>query len=92
VEKLSIYPRRSDVFDRLVHEGHAEYGDLKIASKPFATTEGNPGVVIAWTARVDGEDAHVQAVTTLSALKAAVDALVAAHAQDSAQAGPAGEG
>ena len=53
-------------FDRLVHTGLPECGDLMIAVKERATVEGNPGVVIAFTVTLpDGTRKPVQAVTTL---------------------------
>lgn len=53
-------------FDRLVHSGLPEGGDLTIAVKERATKEGRAGVVVAFSVRLpDGSIGHAQAVTTL---------------------------
>lgn len=63
-----------DEFDELVHGGCPEMGDLKFVFKDDATTSGNPAVVIAFTAVVDGKPAKVQAVTTLNVFLSAARA------------------
>ena len=56
-------------FDELVHGGVPECGDLQFVFKDSATTAGNPGAVIAFTAMVDGKPVKVQAVVTARILQ-----------------------
>jgi len=82
MEGIKLNPNNSGAFDAAVHSGVPECGDLAIASKPYATTGGNPAVVISFTVNVDGKPVKVQAVTTLKLLGSAVDGLRAAHLAD----------
>lgn len=66
-------------FDRIVHTGLPENGDLKIALKRRGTVEGRPMVAFGFTVTLpDGTTRPVQAVTTLRLLASSVDALRAA--------------
>lgn len=82
MESARILLRQSELFDELVRNGAPEGGDLTLASKPYATREGSPAVVIAFTAQVDGRPVLVQCVTTLKVLQTAVAAFTAAHEND----------
>lgn len=59
------------VFDELLHRSGAamDTGDLLIVTKDSGTTVGNPIVVIAFTAVIDGKPHLVQTVTTVKLLK-----------------------
>lgn len=60
-------------FDKFVHGGLSEAGDLTIAAKEKATEGGQPAVVITFGVSLDGAPERAQAVTTLRAfLSAAV--------------------
>lgn len=74
MESIHIHLRDAD-FDRLVHTGVPEAGDLAFAVKRHATTAGEPGFVVAFHALVDGRHVPVQAVTTLRAFLSAAGAL-----------------
>lgn len=70
-------------FDRLVHTGLPECGDLTIATKDGAMESGAPGVVIAFTVQLpSGDLAPVQAVTSLKALRAALRILDARYVKE----------
>lgn len=57
----------ADEFDKAVHEGLPECGDLAVYIKPNATVRGNPMVVVTFTVQLpDGTKARVQATTTLA--------------------------
>lgn len=55
----------AEIYDRLVHGGAPEGGDLRIAYKAGAMQSGRGGVCIAFTALVDGKPVLVQAVTSV---------------------------
>ena len=82
MERLDIFPNSEADFDRLVHESAPDHGDAKIASKARATKGGKPGVVIAFTADVNGKPVPVQTVVTLDLLEGAVRILRGVHAGD----------
>ena len=75
-----VFPGCDADFDRLVHDGTLpDSGDLQVASKNHAPRDGNAAVVLAFTVELeDGSPQRVQTVTTLAALKLAVDCCVAA--------------
>lgn len=66
-------------YDELVHGSAAQASLMTIASKPLATRDGNPGIVVAFMALVDGRPVRVQAATTLRIFVAAARALAVAH-------------
>ena len=71
-------------FDELVHNGLPEGLDIEIASKAGATANSEPAVVMSFSVQLpDNSIARAQAVTTLKALKAGVDTLVAYHEHES---------
>lgn len=51
-------------YDRLVHTGLPEYGDVTIAVKKRATMSDKAGVVIAFSVYIDGKKVAVQAAIT----------------------------
>lgn len=83
MEGISLHPNNPEKFDSLVHCGAMERGDLSIASKAGATVDGAAGVVISFTAMVDGAPVLVQATTTLKLFNMAAKAMCAAHGEPS---------
>lgn len=65
----------ADRFDEVVHESLSEGGDLEIVVKPGATRAGRPAVAVTFTVGVRGKTRRAQAVTTLRALKSAVESI-----------------
>lgn len=63
-------------FDKAVHGGLPEAGDLKFIHKPYATTGGKGAVCVTFTVQLpSGELATAQAVTTVNNLIAVGDAM-----------------
>lgn len=62
-------------FDTVLEDGLSESGDLELAVKPDATKGGNPAVCITFTVATGVGFKRAQAVTTLRALKAAVNSI-----------------
>lgn len=56
------------LFDEIVHNSPPEAGDLSITFKPQATSGGNGGVVISFSALINDVPTRVQAVTTANNL------------------------
>lgn len=55
----------ADAFDRIVHRGLPEGGDLEVAVKAGATVNGKAAVAIGFSVQLpDGSKAYAQVVTT----------------------------
>lgn len=55
-------------FDKLVHSGLAEHGDMTFAFKDDALVSGDPGFVVSFTVNVGRTPHRVQAVNTVKNL------------------------
>lgn len=79
MESVRIVLDDPEEYDRILRSGVPEAGDLVICSKSDVTHGGSPGVVIGFTASVDGKPVKVQAVTTLKLFLGAARAFRARH-------------
>lgn len=79
MENFTVVLNNAEEYDKAVHSGHPERGDLKIISKADCTGRGNPGVCITFTAVIDGREVQVQAATTAQLLVTAARAILNAH-------------
>lgn len=81
MEKVSILLRNPGEYDKAVHSGLAEGGDMLLITKDGVTNEGNPGIVITFTVQLpDGTLHRAQSSTTLKAFLTAAQVIAAAYA------------
>ncbi len=85
MESIELKLKNAVRFGAVLGDSLKEHGDLELITKEKATVGGHPAVMhpavmITFTVELpDGTTQRVQAVTTLVALAAAVDAMRAAH-------------
>ena len=72
--RLTVDP---EAYDRVLRDCPPEGGDLELVVKRGATESGKAAVLVHFTVKVRGKLLGVQAVTTLAALRAVVDAIPA---------------
>lgn len=80
MEKISVLMGQPEEFDKAVHEGLPEGGDIRIVVKEGAMVSGAHGIVITWTVQLpDGEIKTAQATTSLRTFAAAAQLLRARY-------------
>lgn len=76
MEHLSIQLDQPELFDQLAHGGLPCGNDLQVVTKPKATAEGKPAVVIAFSVQLpDGKVVQAQVVTTVALFQMAAAAM-----------------
>lgn len=68
MERIMV-ENNAEEFDRIVHSGLKEGGDIKFVIKPKATVGGKAAVVVSFTVELPNGQRHTaQAVTTLQSM------------------------
>lgn len=75
MESFFIHLDDVDLLDHLVHTSAQQASDIHVVTKPRGTVEGNPVVVIAFDAMIDGKRCAVQATTTVRLFQQAAAAM-----------------
>ncbi len=75
MEQVEIFLGNDAMYDKVVHAGPPEYGDIAIITKDRCTVGGNPGVCISFSVDFDGAKRAVQCVITARMFMAAAAAM-----------------
>lgn len=91
MEKISLYLDQGgsgalydEMLKRFRDRGVQDSGDLMIFTKQTGTKEGRPCAMLAFTAVIDGRPVLVQTVTTLRALRSALEIITEKHPEPAA--------